>query len=120
MSQIQKDKTIDYLELPVSDFDAEKRFFADTFGWKFQDYGPDYCSFDDGRTTGGFFKSNLKVDTSSGSVLIVFYAEDLEGAKSQTESNGGQISKDIFSFPGGRRFHFLSPSGNEFAVWSDK
>lgn len=89
-------------------------------GWTFVDYGPEYRSFNDGFIDGGFRKAEASSSTSNGAVLIVLYAENLEKTKDSVESNGGSIVRDIFSFPGGRRFHFTDPNGNELAVWSDK
>jgi predicted enzyme related to lactoylglutathione lyase len=87
------------------------------FGWKFTDYGPDYTSFEDGRISGGFSKTN-KV-TGNGP-LVVIYGADLAGLAEQVKAEGGKIVKETFPFPGGRRFHFGDPSGNQLAVWSDK
>ena len=81
---------------------------------------PDYCTFHDGRLAGGFRRADVAVAAENGSPLIVFYKEDLAAATVQVAELGGTISRDIFSFPGGRRFHFTDPNGNEFAIWSDK
>lgn len=117
---MNKENAINYIEIPATDLQGTKAFFGAMFGWEFQDFGPDYCSFNDGRLDGGFFKSDKVVSTDSGSVLIVFYRSDLEGAVSAVEAAGGTIAKPIFPFPGGRRFHFTDPSGNEYAMWSDQ
>lgn len=109
---------IDYLELPANDFAAVRSFYESTFGWTFTEYGPDYLAFADGKLDGGFFRSDLASVQSGGAALIVLYADDLEGTRDKIVENGGRISKDIFSFPGGRRFHFFDPHGNELAVWS--
>jgi predicted enzyme related to lactoylglutathione lyase len=98
---------------------ATKRFFQETFGWTFVDYGPDYAAFAGQGLDGGFFKSELAARTHEGSALIVFYSEDLEATLTKVVAAGAEIIKPIFSFPGGRRFHFAEPSGNEFAVWSE-
>ena len=111
---------IDYLEIPTTDIAASKSFFIEMFDWQFTDYGDDYSSFEDGRVTGGFFKSDQSVSYSNGSVLIVFYANVLEAALQKVKRCNGSIVREIFSFPGGRRFHFADPAGNEFAIWSDK
>ena len=113
---------INYVEFPASNLDATKAFFSNVFGWAFQDYGPDYTSFlpDAAGLGGGFFKAELRASTATGSPLIVIYSSNLEETLSRVVEAGGSIVKDIFSFPGGRRFHFTEPSGNEFAVWSDK
>lgn len=105
---------IDYIEFPATRMDATKTFYADLFGWKFTDYGPEYTSFEDGRIAGGFAAAEGQ------KTLIVIYADDLETMEKKVAGAGGKIVKPIFSFPGGRRFHFLDPNGNELAVWSDK
>lgn len=114
------EKKIDYIELPAADLERAKVFFQGLFGWSFEDYGPDYCSFYDGRLYGGFYRSELKSDVSAGSALVVFYQADLEQAHKNVTDLGGLICKDIFEFPGGRRFHFTDPNGNEYAIWSDQ
>lgn len=113
------DQKIDYLELPGDDFDALQKFYSDVFEWAFTDYGPEYRAFTDRKLAGGFYKSKLKSTTVSGATLVVIYAKDLEGTRDKVVASGGSIHKPIFSFPGGRRFHFLDPHGNELAVWSD-
>lgn len=110
---------IDYIEIPTPDVGASRSFFETLFGWDFQEWGPDYVSFDDGRTTGGFRTSDRAPSIEAGSVLVVFYAENLDVALDGVEGLGGSITKDIFEFPGGRRFHFRDPAGAEFAIWSD-
>lgn len=110
---------INYVEIPAKEIEATKRFFSGVFGWSFVDYGPDYTAFEDEGLDGGFFKSDLTVSTSTGSALIIFYSHDLEQTQVKVETAGGVIIRPIYSFPGGRRFHFSDPSGNEFAVWSD-
>lgn len=110
---------INYVEFPASDIEETKLFFTEVFGWSFEDFGPDYTAFSDEGLDGGFFKSELTATTEKGSALIVFYSEELEITQSKIDNAGGTIKRAIFSFPGGRRFHFTDPSGNEFAVWSD-
>ncbi len=114
------ENTIDYIEIPARDPTRAQAFFTELFGWKFVDYGPDYCTFHDGRLAGGFRRADVSVAAENGSPLIVFYKADLAAATVQVAELGGTISRDIFSFPGGRRFHFTDPNGNEFAIWSDK
>lgn len=109
---------INYIEIPAQNIAATKAFFSDVFGWSFVDYGPEYCSFVAQGVYGGFFKSDLVVATKNGSPLIVLYSSDLEATQNKIEQAGGKIIKPTFSFPGGRRFHFSDPNGNEFAVWS--
>lgn len=110
---------IDYLELPARNMDATKEFFKTVFNWQFEDFGPDYASFENAGISGGFYTADLAVSTVNGSALVVFYSEKLEETESQIVNAGGKIIRDIFSFPGGRRFHFADPNGNEFAVWGD-
>lgn len=110
---------LDYVEFPARDLSATKRFFHDAFGWAFEDHGPDYAAFSGQGLDGGFFKSELAAQTSHGSALLIFYSACLEDTLAKVTAAGGEITKPIFSFPGGRRFHFVEPSGNEFAVWSE-
>ena len=117
MSQDQHDRRIDYIEFQTTDIEASKRFYSEAFGWKFTDYGPDYSSFKDGRLTGGF---EVVTNVTTGGPLVVLYSTNLEELESEIRKSGGKIVKEIFSFPGGRRFHFTDPSGYELAVWSDR
>lgn len=119
MSEHQHEK-LNYLELPAKNIAATKSFFEKTFGWTFTDYGPEYTAFANEGLEGGFYKSELNASTATGSALVVFYSEDLEATQLKVEEGGGKILQAIFSFPGGRRFHFSEPSDNEFAVWSDR
>ena len=112
--------TIDYVEMPSRDLAGTKKFFAALFAWSFVDYGPDYASFDDGRMTGGFFASSKTAGLDAGAPLIVFYHDELEKMQKKVVDLGGKVTKEIFEFPGGRRFHFREPGGGEFAIWSDK
>lgn len=110
---------INYVEYPARDLEQTKRFFREAFGWDFEDYGPDYAAFSGRGLDGGFFRSELAARTDQGSALIVFYSEHLEETLARVTAAGSQVVRPIFPFPGGRRFHFTEPSGNEFAVWSD-
>ena len=112
-------KTIDYIEMPSRDLAATKRFFTALFGWTFEDYGPDYAAFDDGRTTGGFFAAEEIWSEAAACPLVVFYASDLEGTLADVKRAGGTITREIFDFPGGHRFHFNAPGSGEFAVWCE-
>jgi predicted enzyme related to lactoylglutathione lyase len=116
MNQHEK---INYVEFPARDIEATKVFFIQAFGWSFEDFGPDYTAFSDEGLDGGFFKSELSSSTENGSTLIIFYSQELEVTQAKIENAGGVVIRPIFSFPGGRRFHFTDPSGNEYAVWSD-
>jgi predicted enzyme related to lactoylglutathione lyase len=110
---------LNYVEYPARDLQATKAFFQAAFGWTFEDYGPDYIAFADQGLDGGFFRSPKAASTTDGSALLVFYSDDLEDTLQKVQTAGGQIVKPTYAFPGGRRFHFQEPSGNEFAVWSE-
>lgn len=111
---------ISYVEFPSRDLAATKAFFRNCFGWDFTDYGPEYTSFDDQGVAGGFFLSEPVATTSEGAPLIVLYSDAIEATQAAVEQHGGKIVKPIFEFPGGRRFQFTEPGGNELAVWTDK
>lgn len=110
---------INYVEYPAKDIEATKRFFTAALAWSFVDYGPDYAAFCNQGLDGGFFRAPLASKSENGAALVIFYSQNLEATEAKIKQAGGAISKEIFSFPGGRRFHFIEPSGNEFAVWSD-
>lgn len=111
---------LDYVEFAARDLAATKAFFEKAFQWRFTDYGPEYTAFDHQGLLGGFYFADLTSESDKGGALLVFYSETLEATQAEVEAAGGKIIKEIFSFPGGRRFQFTEPSGNEFAVWSDK
>jgi predicted enzyme related to lactoylglutathione lyase len=112
-----KDFSVNYVELRARSVAESKRFYAAAFGWPFEDYGPDYASWASGPVGGG-----LAAESPEGAErpLIILYATNLEDAVRRVQQAGGNIVRPIFSFPGGRRFHFTDPSGNELAIWSDK
>jgi hypothetical protein len=110
---------INYVEFPAKDLQAAKSFFTAAFGWSFEDYGPNYTAFSNEGLDGGFYKSELSCSVQQGSALIVLYSADLDQTQAKIERAGGSIVRPIFSFPGGQRFHFTDPNGNEYAVWSD-
>ena len=113
---------INYIELPAHDLKMVKDFFSAVFAWEFTDYGPEYTAFyaTESGLDGGFYQSNQSSKTENGAALVVFYAQDLKDIMTQIIQAGGAVCKDIFEFPGGRRFHFTDPCGNEYAVWSDQ
>ena len=113
------DQKIDYVEFPAEDFAKVEKFYSDAFGWEFTSYGPEYHAFTDSKIDGGFYKSALKSSTDTGAALVLLYAKDLEATQEKVETCGGKIKVPIFAFPGGRRFQFLDPHGNEIGVWSD-
>lgn len=108
--------SINYVEFASGDLGQTKAFFAKAFGWSFQDYGPTYAAMTNAGLDGGF--QGEPADTSA-APLVILKADDLEAALEAVTSAGGVVVKPIFSFPGGRRFHFREPGGNELAVWSE-
>ena len=108
---------VDYIEFKSNNLEKTKAFYTKVFGWQFTDYGPTYTSFEGSGVSGGFEQSEKPIVNG---VLVVLYHENLEAVTDKIKSAGGKITKDIFSFPGGKRFHFTDPSGNELAVWTDQ
>ena len=106
---------IDYIELSVSSIPASKAFYGQAFGWTFTDWDPAYASFNGAGIDGGFQQVDEVVPSST---LIVLFADDLEACRAHILSMGVGLTKDIFSFPGGRRFEFTDPDGNPLAVWT--
>ncbi len=117
MSHFPQDRRIDYVEFTVPDVEAAKAFYQRVFGWQFTDYGPEYTSFFDGRLSGGFQQGPAK---GPGGALVVLYARDLEAIEASVVAAGGRVVRPTFDFPGGRRFHFVDPCGQELATWSDQ
>jgi predicted enzyme related to lactoylglutathione lyase len=107
---------IDYIEFTVTDVSRAKAFYAAAFGWEFNDYGPDYAGIRgrDGEV-GGLRRTD---ELRPVGPLVVLYSEDLEATLAAVEAAGGAITQPPSPFPGGRRFHFADPSGNELAVWT--
>ena len=111
------DNSISYIEFNASNIQEIKKFYSQVFGWSFKDYGPDYTSFSESGVLGGFQRTN---DEIINGVLVVLYHKNLKATMKKIIEAGGEVSKEIISFPGGSRFQFKDPSGNELAVWSDK
>ena len=109
------DRQIDNIEFNVADIARSKAFYGQVFGWTFTDFGPSYTEFSDGRLTGGFTTGE---PVRPGGPLVILYANDLAEAQRRVEAAQGRISRAVFAFPGGRRFHFIDPDGYELAVWS--
>ena len=108
---------IDYIEFTVPDLARVQRFYNEAFGWTFTDYGPTYAGIQGpaGREVGGIAETPA---VRKGGPLVILFSEDLEASVAAVRAAGGTISLPPFAFPGGQRFHFLDPSGNELAVWS--
>ena len=112
-----KDNHINYVEFKAKDLEKIKKFYTASFNWNFIDYGPTYVAFSESGLEGGFEKTENEIINGA---LVDLYHKNLDLIKNKIIESNGKISKDIFSFPGGHRFHFTDPSGNELAVWSDK
>lgn len=113
-------ESINYVELPARDLAATKRFFTACFGWGFVDYGDEYIAITGAGLDGGFYASEQCSETANGAALVVLYSAELEASRDRVLQHGGSILRDVFEFPGGRRFHFADPNGNEWAIWSDQ
>lgn len=105
---------LDYLKMPATGgtLDSVKAFYSAAFSWSFTDYGPTYSAYNEGLEGG--FDADLDAVAKP---LPVLYSEKLEETLAAVEDAGGKIVRPIFPFPGGRRFHFIDPAGNELAVW---
>ena len=114
---MRPENRIDYVEIPVTDLPRARAFLEAMFGWTFQEWGDEYLGFSDGNLNGGVRKADVAAPPTG--VLLVFYSADLERDVERVQELGGRISQEIFSFPGGRRFHFIDPVGTEFAIWSE-
>ncbi len=118
-SRSHQHHAIDYIEISVTDLAAAKRFYGAAFGWQFTDYGPTYVGIKgadpEGPEMGGFAETT---EVRSGGPLVILFSQDLDASLAQVRAAGGTISTEPFDFPGGRRFHFVDPSGNELAVWA--
>ena len=107
---------IDYVELPGGELSTTKSFYTAAFGWTFTDYGPSYAGFDNAGLDGGLAGEDAN---PSAAPLVILKADDLEDALARVVAAGGEITAPIFEFPGGRRFHFRDPAGNELGVWAE-
>jgi uncharacterized protein len=109
---------IDYIEIPVVDVAAAKQFYGSSFGWTFTDYGPDYAGIQDpsrGAEVGGLAKTDA---VRPGGPIVLLFSDDLEASVAAVTAAGGRIVNGPYDFPGGRRFEFSDPSGNELGVWA--
>jgi len=109
-----KHEQVQYIEFLSRDLSRAKAFYAKSFGWKFTDYGPGYTAFEGEYVDGGFTTG----EPVKGTVLVILYSNNIEATQQKIVSAGGAIVKELFDFPGGRRFHFTDPDGYELAVWS--
>ncbi|MDO9377561.1 MAG: VOC family protein [Nocardioidaceae bacterium] len=121
MSPSHRHHSIDYVELTVTDLDRAKRFYADAFAWAFNDYGPEYAGIQgadaDAAEVGGLYAHG---EVRPGGPLVLLYSDDLDASVEAVTAAGGQVTTGPYEFPGGRRFHFADPSGNELGVWAEQ
>jgi len=114
--------TIDYVEIPVTDMAAAQEFYGTAFGWRFTSYGEGYAGVrtaaeSEGEEAGGLTLAEAEKVARAGP-FVILYSEDLEATLEAVRAAGGQVVDGPYDFPGGRRFHFLDPSGNELGVWT--
>ena len=110
--------SVNYIELPLVDHASTKSFYQSIFGWEFQDWGPDYLCFTGAGIDLGFSRELSPSGLGKG-VLVILYSKDLEKTEVAVRQTDQQVVRETFDFPGGRRFHFADPNGNEIAVWSE-
>jgi predicted enzyme related to lactoylglutathione lyase len=108
---------IDYVELAAPDLDATKAFYAAAFGWQFNDYGPDYAGIRATDGEGEVGGLNPEGRPGAGGALVLLWSDDLDATVAAVTQAGGTISREPYAFPGGRRFYFTDPAGNELGVW---
>lgn len=116
-SPVHQHHAIDYIELTVTDVAKAKHFYTAAFGWLFNDYGPGYAGIKGREREVGGLSEGATV--ARGGPLVILYSANLDQTLTKVRDAGGGIVKEPYAFPGGRRFHFTDPSGNELAVWSE-
>jgi uncharacterized protein len=113
--------TVDYIEIPVVDVAVAKEFYGSAFGWTFNDYGPDYAGIQDPARSGAEIGGLAKSDAARvGGPLVLLFSDDLDASVEAVVAAGGTVVNGPYAFPGGRRFHFADPSGNELGVWAQQ
>jgi uncharacterized protein len=120
MTKINRNNQIDFIEFPAKDagrFRAAKAFYSAVFEWSYKDWGDDYSDTADSGPGSGI---NADPEHRPQHPLAVIYVSNLEAMRAKVIAAEGKITREIFSFPGGRRFHFKDPADNELAVWSDR
>ena len=111
--------TFDYVELAAPDVAAAKAFYAAAFGWEFNDYGPEYAGIRTADGTGEAGGLTAAAQPSAEGILVLLWSDDLDATVRSVQDAGGTVTNGPYEFPGGRRFHFQDPAGNELAVWSE-
>jgi hypothetical protein len=121
MSQTVQHHAINYIEFSTSDIAKTRAFYERVFSWSFQEWGPEYISFDKDHAgiDGGFRKGEPQQSQGEAAPLIVIYSQDLKATQDAITAAGGSIVVPTFDFPGGKRFHFSDEQGNVLAVWSE-
>lgn len=119
-SEQHRHHAIDYIELTVTDLAAAKRFYTDAFGWQFNDYGPAYAGIRSSADNAAPEVGGLRQDDTvrAGGPLVLLFSADLDKSVTAVQEAGGAVVNGPYEFPGGRRFHFTDPSGNELGVWA--
>ena len=118
---LHRHHAIDYIEIPVVDIAAAKEFYASAFGWAFTDYGSDYAGIQDSARSGAEVGGLAKTDVvQPGGPLVLLFSDNLDASVEAVVAAGGLIVSGPYEFPGGRRFHFSDPSGNELGVWAEQ
>lgn len=107
-----------YIELPSLDNVKMKAFYGAAFDWTFQDWGETYVAIHGAGVEGGFDQASEDRQPSNQGALVILYSDDLNASEKAVLKEGGTISVPVYEFPGGKRFHFTDPSGNELAVWT--
>jgi predicted enzyme related to lactoylglutathione lyase len=109
--------TLDYVELAAPDVAAAKAFYAAAFGWEFNDYGPEYAGIRTADGTGEAGGLTAAAQPSAEGVLVLLWSDDLDATVRSVQDAGGTVTNGPYEFPGGRRFHFQDPAGNELGVY---
>lgn len=114
----QRHHRIDYVEFAAPNLEASKSFYAEVFGWRFNDYGPAYAGIQSASGDGEAGGLDGNGSAGSGAPLVMIFSADLTATLDSVSGAGGRITVEPFDFPGGRRFHFTDPGGNEVGVWT--
>ena len=109
---------IDYVELGVTDLAKSMAFYAAAFDWRFNEYGPDYAGIVAPGGEGEVGGLNPRREPGRNGPLVLLFSEDLDSTMALIAEAGGNVIEGPYAFPGGRRLHFLDPSGNELGVWA--
>jgi predicted enzyme related to lactoylglutathione lyase len=109
---------LSYVEIAAPDLDAAKAFYGGAFGWTFNDYGPEYAGIQGPDGEGEAGGLSAMAEASRGGPLVLLYSEDLAATQAAVEAAGGTVVQGPYEYPGGHRFHFTDPAGNELGVFA--